>query len=392
MTDENLPLTPIGRKVVEPSHRLPDDQWAKVVAEAAEIRRQQEEDAAAAGEDEGEARRLGAGLLQAPRKVTLPGVVNLTAAGRNCRKYFPVSGIPTQLIVFHSMECPLQAGYARSLTNWALTPESAGGPQASWHRGYGPDERVYFIPDELGAWHASEANPLSIGLEQTGYAAYTRAQWLTADGLRMLDGVAADVAAICKRDGIPARWLTTAEVRAVLDSGNRSIKGFCMHRQVDPETRTDPGNGYPADVILAKVKAILAPPAPAPTEGTIVGSSEVTQIKQHINAVLLGPYVWDDGRHEDGVRGDVLKAVGSVWDETVTRGGGKISVLQEVADAKTLGQQNKAALAELTATVEAQSKVMAAQQATLARMSEQLGAALTALQEAVKPPATPPAS
>jgi uncharacterized coiled-coil protein SlyX len=108
--------------------------------------------------------------------------------------------------------------------------------------------------------------------------------------------------------------------------------------------------------------------------------------------VLLGPYVWDDGRHEDGVRGDVLKAVGSVWDETVTRGGGKISVLQEVADAKTLGQQNKAALAELTETVAAQSKVMAAQQATLARMSEQLGAALTALQQAAQPPATPPAT
>jgi hypothetical protein len=194
--------------------------------------------------------------------------VNLTAAGRACGKYFPVSGIPTQLIVFHSMECPLQGGYARSLTNWALTPESAGGPQASWHRGYGPDERVYFIPDELGAWHASEANPLSIGLEQTGYAAYTRAQWTTPDGMKMLDAVAVDVAAICKRDGIPARWLTTAEVRAVLDSGNRSIKGFCYHRQVDPETRTDPGNGYPADIMLAKVKAYLGlkPPPPPPVK------------------------------------------------------------------------------------------------------------------------------
>src|SRR5688572_31823761 len=120
MTDEQLPLTPIGRKIVEPSHRLSNEDWAKVVAEAAEIRRQQE--AAAAGEDDGEARRLGAGLLQAPaRKLTLPAVVNMTAAGRASNKYFGVSGIPTQLIVFHSMECPLQAGYTRSLTNWALT-------------------------------------------------------------------------------------------------------------------------------------------------------------------------------------------------------------------------------------------------------------------------------
>jgi uncharacterized coiled-coil protein SlyX len=289
------------------------------------------------------------------------------------------------------MECPLQAGYARSLTNWALTPESAGGPQASWHRGYGPDERVYFIPDELGAWHASEANPLSIGLEQTGYAAYTRAQWLTPDGYKMLDSVAADVAAICKRDGIPARWLTTAEVRAVLDGGNRSIKGFCYHRQVDPETRTDPGNGYPADVVLAKIKSYLgAAPAPS-TEGTIVGASEVSQIKSHINAVLLGPYSWSDGTHPAGVRGDVLNAVAGVLDEKVDRTGpNDVSALQEIADAKSLGLANQKTLEALAKAVADQGKVLAAQQQLLARISEQVTAAVTAAP--ASPPATPPAT
>lgn len=397
MTDEPLPLTPIGRKVVEPSHRLSNEDWAKVVAEAAEIRRQQAEESG--GEDDGEARRLGAGLLQAPRRLTLPAVVNMTAQGRASGKYFGVSGIPTQLVVFHSMECPLQAGYTRSLTNWALTPLSAGGPQASWHRGYGPDERVYFIPDELGAWHASEANPLSIGLEQAGYAAYTREQWLTPDGVRMLDGVAVDVAAICKRDGIPARWLTTAEVRAVLDGGNRTIKGFCFHRQVDPETRTDPGNGYPADVVLAKIKANLgAGPAPSP-EGTIVGASEVNQIKQHINAVLLGPYSWKDGAHPDGVRGDVLKAVSGVLDEKVNRTGpNDVSALQEIADAKSLGLSNQKTLAALQKLATDQGKVLAAQQQQLAQqgqllanMADGVAAAVKALTQQGNPPATPPA-
>ena len=392
MTDEQLPLTPIGRKVVEPSHRLPADQWAKVVAEAAEIRRQQAEDAAMEPpEDDSDEIHLGARLLApAPRKVTLPAVVNLTAAGRNSGKYFPVSGIPTQLIVFHSMECPLQAGYARSLTNWALTPESAGGPQASWHRGYGPDERVYFIPDELGAWHASEANPLSIGLEQTGYAAYTRAQWLTADGLRMLDGVAADVAAICKRDGIPAKWLTTAEVRAVLDGGNRSIKGFCFHRQVDPETRTDPGNGYPADVTLSKVQALLKTPAPS-TEGSIVGATEVQQIKQHINAVLLGPYRWDDGLHPDGIRGDVealVKKYGWAYKGT----GVSNDAYSALRNAEALGRSNADLIKALQKTVTDQGAVLASQQKLLANLSQQLGTAVTLLQQQASPPVTPPAS
>ncbi len=398
MTEEQ-PLTPICRKVVEPSHRLSNEDWAKVVADAAAIRAEQEAAAAAADESEGEARRLGAGLLQAPARKITP-VIDWTGRGRACGKYFPVSGLPTQLIVFHSMECPLQAGYAQSLTNWALTPESAGGPQASWHRGYGPDERVYFIPDELGAWHASEANPLSIGLEQTGYAAYTRAQWTTPDGMKMLDAVAADVAAICKRDGIPARWLTNAEVRAVLDSGNRSIKGFAMHRQIDPETRTDPGNGYPADIMLAKVQALLKPPAPAPapTEGTIVGASEVSQIKAHINAVLLGPYKWSDGTHPTGIRGDVEKLVkeNGWWYHGSAE---KNNAYAALRNAEKSSAANSAALTALTKTVAEQGKlladqgkVLAAQQQLLGKVSEQLTAAVTALQAAAKPPAAPPAT
>jgi hypothetical protein len=49
-------------------------------------------------------------------------------------------------------------------------------------------------------------------------------------------------------------WLTTDQVEAVTKRGNRSIKGLCLHRQIDPETRTDPGNGYPYDLLLDKIK------------------------------------------------------------------------------------------------------------------------------------------
>lgn len=247
MTDD----TSKPRKVVAEGHRIPDDQWDQVVRDAEEFAKQT---ARAMEDDDGPARGLVA------RRLT--PVTNWTAQGIASQKYFPVSGLPTQLIVLHSMECPLANGYAHSVTKWALPSLAAGGPEASWHRSYGPDARVYFIPDELGAWHASEANPLSIGLEQTGYASYTRAQWTTPDGLRMLDTVAYDVAAICKRDGIPPVMLSTAQVRAVLDSGNRSIKGICYHRQIDPETRTDPGNGYPADLVVAGVKKYLGTTPP----------------------------------------------------------------------------------------------------------------------------------
>lgn len=186
-------------------------------------------------------------------------VLDMTAAGVASGKYHPVSGIPTQLGVLHSAECPLAAGYARSLTEWAAVPLAQGGPEASWQRFVDPSVRLRFIPDDLGAWHASEANPLSIGWEQAGYARYTRAQWLSPAGLVQLDNLAYDMAEVAKRDGLSARWLSTAEVRAVLDGGNRSIKGFCTHRQVDPETRTDPGDGYPYDLLMTRIKFYLTP-------------------------------------------------------------------------------------------------------------------------------------
>ena len=63
------------------------------------------------------------------------------------------------------------------------------------------------------------------------------------------------------------KWLTTAEVEAVTHGGNRSIKGFCLHRQIDPDTRTDPGDNYPFDVLTARINAYMGSAATG-TQGT----------------------------------------------------------------------------------------------------------------------------
>ena len=220
---------------VAPGHRVPDAEWAAIVRRAQEVREQIQQEAGG-----------GASSGIAP-------VVDMTAAGVRSRKYFPVSGRPTQLLVLHSAECPLRGGYARSLTEWASSVYPSD-PVASWQRFVDPLMRLRFVPDELGAWHASEANPVSIGWEQAGYARYSREEWLTQDGQTQLESLAFDMAEVAVRDGIPARWLTTAEVRAVLDHGNTSIKGFCFHWQIDPETRTDPGGGYPADLLMERIR------------------------------------------------------------------------------------------------------------------------------------------
>lgn len=230
---------------VDPGHLLPDADWAAVLVRAREIRDQVRADAGG-----------GAASGIAP-------VLDLTGAGIASGKYFPVSGIPTQLLVLHSAECPLQGGFARSLTEWFQSTKYPAAPIASWQRFVDPLHRVRALPDELGAWHASEANVLSIGWEQAGYARFSRAEWLTPDGQAQLESLAFDMAEVAVRDGIPARWLTYDEVRAVLDGGNRTIKGFCVHRQVDPETRTDPGDGYPYDLLMQRIEFYMTGGTPA---------------------------------------------------------------------------------------------------------------------------------
>lgn len=172
----------------------------------------------------------------------------------NTQKHSGISGIPTQLMVFHSMECPLRGGYAQSVTNWANTPIKQGGPEASWHWGIDPIAIVEMVPSHLTAWHASEANPMSEGLEQAGYARYTYEEWTTPEGMKQLDNVAWLTAQRCIANGIPPVWLTNDQVEAVTKRGNRTIKGLCTHRQIDPETRTDPGNNYPYDLLLAGIR------------------------------------------------------------------------------------------------------------------------------------------
>lgn len=304
---------------VEPSHRLPDEDWAKVVRRAKEIR--EEIRAEAQG---------GAASGIAP-------VVDMTALGIASKKYFPVSGIPTQLLVLHSGETPLAGGYAKSLTEWAgsVYPNP---PIASWTWFVDPLQIIYFIPAHLGAWHASEANNLSEGFEQSGYARYTREQWLTADGQTQLESLAWLMAQRALFNGIPARWLTNAEVTRAT-SGDRTVKGLCLHRQIDPETRTDPGDGYPYDVLLDRIRFYMA-------GGTITTSStttteddmsaaDVQAIKDHMNALVYGGATW---------KGEKRYPLYDVEAETQRR----VSVMNVALQGQIAGLQN--AIAQLAAT------------------------------------------
>lgn len=295
----------------------------------------------------------------------MPTIINML----NLEKHSGISGIPTQLLVLHSGETPLRGGFAQSVTKWGNIPLDQGGAQASWHWFVDPLCVVSMVPPQYAAWHASEANPMSEGFEQSGYARFTRAEWLTPDGLKQIDILGWLMAERAKANGIPMVWLTTAQVTAITSGRDRTTKGFCTHRQIDPETRYDPGDGYPFDVLTAKVNQYLNP------EEDTLSAADVKAIKDHINAVLLGGYDWKDAsgvvrRHpgvgmvveEEQRRASVDRetlenlpaaAAAAVWATVVRRAGGTVSALQELADAKTLGLENKAAIADLTEKVDA---------------------------------------
>lgn len=217
-------------------------------------------------------------------------VTTITAMPNN-EKHSGVSGIPTQLLVVHSGECPLRGGYAQSLTNWANIPLKEGGPQASWHWFADPIAIVSMVDPMLAAWHASEANPMSEGFEQAGYARFSRAEWLTEDGRKSIDNLAWILAQRMKANDIPHRWLTTAEVTAVTTQGNRTLKGLCLHRQIDPETRTDPGNNYPFDYLDERIAHHLGT-APAPTPTTSQEDDEMPLIIARDTASADPDRVW----------------------------------------------------------------------------------------------------
>lgn len=161
----------------------------------------------------------------------------------------------TQMLVVHSAETPLLSGYALSVTaNWLNKMYQANGEliEASINTFFGPDTTVRSVHTDCVAWHASWANAVSVGYEFTGYAALSREQWLTDGGKAMIDRAGREMAADAAQYGIPLRWLTTAEVHAIR-AGNTAIKGLATHRQIDPGSRTDPGDGFPYDVLMAAI-------------------------------------------------------------------------------------------------------------------------------------------
>ncbi|MFZ2486686.1 MAG: N-acetylmuramoyl-L-alanine amidase [Anaerolineae bacterium] len=191
--------------------------------------------------------------VNAPAKPALPPVattalgayrgapVTRSGAGSN-------SAPPTrQAIIVHDTE-----GAFDGAISWMISQQNG-----SYHILRALDGRgVRLVPDARQAWAAmGTGNRIGLHISIEGYAKWTRAEWL-AKGRDGLEGLAHDIAAWSKTYGVPLARITAADLRA----GKR---GIATHADVSAAWRetdhTDPGAGFPLDLVIARAKDILNP-------------------------------------------------------------------------------------------------------------------------------------
>ena len=170
----------------------------------------------------------------------------------------PRGSAPVDAIVIHVTESPDRpfaadlVGLARFLRSRRLTTHAADDAAGN---------SVRLVPDNRLAYHATYWNATTVGIEQVGYATFTRADWLLRRRAQ-LDATAAWVAHWARLYRIPIRRCVVTGLR--YNRRNRVVagavvrRGVCSHAQLDPRNRDDPGPRYPFDYLLAKAREIAS--------------------------------------------------------------------------------------------------------------------------------------
>lgn len=156
-----------------------------------------------------------------------------------------------RLIVIHTAEgARTAADLGRYFHNAAV--------QVSSHVGIDEQNIQQYVPYEQAAWTVRSANPISDNAELCGFAKWTRDEWLNQHR-GMLQHTAAWIAERCAARGIPIVKLTPAQVAA----GQAGVMGHVDWTVgMKDGSHSDPGPGFPWDVVIAMAKG-QAPPSPS---------------------------------------------------------------------------------------------------------------------------------
>lgn len=191
--------------------------------------------------------------LPIPSSLRLP--TPLVAGFRQAKQYKPVTRTPRK-IVLHTAEIAELPTGAEALVAACATSDRV----ASWHYSVDCDSIWQSVLDQHVAFHAPGANHDGIGIEITGRARQTAADWRDDFSLATLELTAQLVAALCRKHSIPVRYVDEKGLLAGED-------GITTHHDVTQafkrSTHTDPGAHFPMAEFVARVQQLLEPTARA---------------------------------------------------------------------------------------------------------------------------------
>lgn len=196
------------------------------------------------------------------------GTVKGDVAVRHGAKLWNNAAPTRQAIIIHTTE----GGYEGAI-GWM-----EGQRNGSYHRLVSLDGReTWLVPEDKQSWSAmATGNRIGLHLSHEGYARFTRAEWLAKGA--SLERAAQRIAAWHKAYGIPLVRISAADLKA----GKRGIAGHADVSTAWRETNhTDPGGGYPYDVVIARAKEIVA----GPTSG---GNTMADEYAKDARAQLTG--------------------------------------------------------------------------------------------------------
>lgn len=129
---------------------------------------------------------------------------------------------------------------------------------------YHPGHICECVSADYASWTQCNYNgDTAASVEQCGYASWSRATWLN-EKMPLLENVAAWLAEESNRWGIPLTDLTSSQAQG-------SGTGVCYHSDLGNYGcgHSDPGSGYPLDVVLDMARGTTPtpkPPEPEPEE------------------------------------------------------------------------------------------------------------------------------
>ncbi|WP_029135338.1 hypothetical protein [Nakamurella lactea] len=204
--------------------------------------------------------------------------------------------------IVHTVESDLRDSLAVSLAgpDWFGSTKAGTSPHAI----VGPVSRVGTVLRKFKSWAVgSPGNNITYNIEQTGRAAFTRAQWLTTEGLAQISNVALVIADWAKAKGAtkPPTRGTRDELRRYANGENVGLRYYGHVDVTDTlggTTHTDPGDQYPYDVLQAQINlhfGIGPTPTPVQEDDMPLNAADKAWIQTAITNTIrkeAGPAVW----------------------------------------------------------------------------------------------------